>query len=347
MPITFQFNIKEKLAISAILTVLYLIPASIEWAQYEQFDLGIVARSLPIWLVCFYVGPFWLFYALQKIGLVARLSVVPQGVAFVALMFAGATLVYHLHQLFFPDYQFAWPERLLSAFLWGVFIFAMTHLYLLYGRYVNEKRLRKEAQWADLTSRLNPHFLFNSLNTISALIHQSPDQADDVLHKLADILRYSVDQQSRSVSLEQELAVCQTYLSIEQARFGDNLQVDWQLEEGLATENYQVPPLLLQPLIENVMKHVKRRPILLRIGITKEQSQAQEQLVFTVEDNGQGFKTSVLEGKSSQGQGLNLVNQRVGLVGGALLLTNSTPSRSPSNQAPEPGGAVCTITLPI
>lgn len=343
MRITFQFNTKEKLIISAILAILYLIPASIEWTQIEQLDFGVVGLSLPIWLVCFYLGPFWLFYALQKIRLVALMSVVTQGVVYVVIMFVGATLVYHLHLLVFPEYQFAWPKRFLSAFLWGVFIFAMAHLYLLYGRYIDERRLRKEAQWADLTSRLNPHFLFNSLNTISALIHSSPNKADDVLHKLADILRYSVDQQSRWVSLEQELAVCQTYLSIEKVRFGDNLQIDWQLEEGLAIERYQVPPLLLQPLIENVMKHVKRRPIVLRMGITKQQRHAKEQLVFTVEDNGHGFSPSVHHENSRQGQGLNLVTQRVALVGGTLLLTNRTPSR----QASEQGGGVCTITLPI
>lgn len=329
-----NFNNKEKLFISVLLLVLYLIPAGLEWTQFEKVHLPLIAVSLPIWLTFFYIGPFWLFYGLQKTALVGGLHIVLRGVLFVTLMFAGAHIVDRLHSLVFLHYQFSLQEQFLSAFLWGVFIFSMAHMYLLYLRFMQEQRLRKEAQWADLTNRLNPHFLFNSLNTISALIHSSPDKADEVLHKLADILRYSVDQQNEWVSLEHELAICQTYLGIEKARFTDNLNIHWQVDEFVNPALYMVPPLLLQPLIENVVKHVKTRPIELSISVQAEPGN----LVFSVRDNGKGFSESVLNEEMQSGQGLDIVKKRVAIAGGDTTFYN---------QNSEQGGAVCEIRLPI
>lgn len=329
-----HFTNQEKLTISAVLLLLYLIPAGIEWLQFGAFDPALIALSMPIWLLFFYLGPFWLYYVLQKFPFMRARHIVLHAVCYVALMFAGAHMVSRLHSLAFPQYQFGVHEQFLSAFLWGVFIFVMVHMYLLYQRFVEEKRLRQEAQLADLTSRLNPHFLFNSLNTISALIHTAPASADNVLHKLADILRYSVDQQNEWVCLEQELKICQSYLSIEKTRFTENLVIHYQVDEALDLTQYKVPPLLLQPLIENAVKHVKRRPIQLAIGLTNEQGH----LVFTVGDNGDGFTEQVLNEQVQTGQGLAIVKKRVAIAGGSLQL---------SNHSADQGGAVCSISLPI
>jgi signal transduction histidine kinase len=328
-----NFNNKEKLLISALLLILYLVPAGLEWMQFESAQMSVIAVSLPIWLLCFFIGPFWLFYALQKTKLVGELHVVVQCALYVLVMFAGAHAVSRLHVLAFPQYQFPVAEQFLSAFLWGVFIFSMAHMYLLYLRFIEEQRLRKAAQWADLSSRLNPHFLFNSLNTISALIHSSPQAADEVLHKLADILRYSVDQQNAWVPLARELSICETYLSIEKTRFTDNLNIHWHLDSSLKPALYTVPPLLLQPLIENVVKHVKNRPIELHISVSAEDGQ----LVFRVKDNGKGFSDLVLKEQTEPGQGLGIVKRRVAIAGGRLTLANDTL---------EHGGAVCEIRLP-
>lgn len=310
--------------------MLYLIPAGLEWLHYDPENLWMIAASLPIWLAFFFIGPFWLFYLLQKTTLISRLHVVAQGLIYVGMMFIGAHMVSTLHVAMFPDYRFPLREQFVSAFLWGVFIFAMAHMYLLYFRFVSEQKLRKEAQWINLTNRLNPHFLFNALNTISALIHSSPQKADDVLHKLADMLRYSIEQQKEWVCLAQELAICESYLSIEKSRFTDNLTIHWHLDEDLKTTDYKVPPLLLQPLIENVVKHVSVKPIELIISVKV----TSDHLVFEVQDNGSGFSNAVLEGKTQGGHGLDIVRKRVAIAGGTLELSNN-------------GGAVCQINLPV
>ncbi|MCK7460489.1 sensor histidine kinase [Idiomarina aminovorans] len=309
---------------------MYFIPASLEWLHFDKENLWRIAISLPIWLMFFHIGPFWLFYLLQKTQPVDRLNAFVQGFLYVVIMFIGAHIVTRLHLIAFPDYQFSLEEQFISALLWGVFIFSMTQMYLLYLRFVSEQKLRKEAQWMNLSNRLNPHFLFNSLNTISALIYSSPQKADQVLHQLADILRYSVDQQKEWVSLEQELTICRTYLTIEEARFTENLVINWQLGEELDPASYKVPPMLLQPLIENVVKHVKSRPIELNISVQLEK----DSLTFLIKDNGKGFSESVLNEKAQKGQGLDIVKKRVAIAGGDIALFNE-------------GGAVCKISLPV
>jgi two-component sensor histidine kinase len=116
-----------------------------------------------------------------------------------------------------------------------------------------EERLA-DSQRRLLSSQLHPHFLFNTLNAISYLIRHDPDEADRVLARLGDLLRHLLDaSEDASVSLAQEIAFVRAYLDIEQARFGGRLEVCIDIEPGL--EEVPVPPLILQPLVENAVHH--------------------------------------------------------------------------------------------
>ncbi len=111
--------------------------------------------------------------------------------------------------------------------------------------------LLKEAELFKLRQQLQPHFLYNSLNSINALIQISPDKAQDMIGKLSDFLRSSVKRESNdTVELAEELKFIQSYLSIESVRFGDRLNVIFEQDDAKAT----LPPFLLQPLIENAIK---------------------------------------------------------------------------------------------
>jgi hypothetical protein len=111
-----------------------------------------------------------------------------------------------------------------------------------------------QAQLQALRSQLQPHFLFNSLHTVSALMHYDVPAADRVLNRLGEVLRASLRSgDCASVPLHRELAFLRAYLEIEQVRFEQRLQVQWAVPEGLYDE--PVPPFILQPLVENAIKH--------------------------------------------------------------------------------------------
>ncbi len=109
------------------------------------------------------------------------------------------------------------------------------------------------AKLAELQSRIRPHFLFNTLNSAIALVRQEPARAEGLLEDLSDLFRAALAEQGESVTLAQEIELAKNYLSIEQIRFGERLQVQWQLDP--ATSLAKVPPLLLQPLVENAVHH--------------------------------------------------------------------------------------------
>jgi two-component system LytT family sensor kinase len=111
-----------------------------------------------------------------------------------------------------------------------------------------------EAQLQALQRQLHPHFLFNTLNTISALMHRDTDAADAMLERLSDLLRLTLDRVgTQQVSLKDELDFLRKYLEIERTRFGDRLQVHIDVESD--TLDAAVPNLLLQPLVENALRH--------------------------------------------------------------------------------------------
>ena len=109
------------------------------------------------------------------------------------------------------------------------------------------------ARLEELQARIQPHFLFNTLNSAIALVRAEPAKAEALLEDLSDLFRHALVDQGESVTLEQETTLAERYLSIEQVRFGERLRVQWSLDPRAA--GAELPPLLLQPLVENAVKH--------------------------------------------------------------------------------------------
>ncbi|WP_092759609.1 sensor histidine kinase [Rhodoferax sp. OV413] len=109
------------------------------------------------------------------------------------------------------------------------------------------------ARLGELQARIRPHFLFNTLNSAIALVRAEPARAEALLEDLSDLFRHALVDQGESVTLEQETTLAERYLSIEQVRFGERLRVQWSLDPRAA--GAELPPLLLQPLVENAVKH--------------------------------------------------------------------------------------------
>jgi two-component system sensor histidine kinase AlgZ len=109
------------------------------------------------------------------------------------------------------------------------------------------------ARLAELQSRIRPHFLFNTLNTALALVQLDPHKAETVLEDLAQLFHAALAESGSAVTLDDEIDLAQRYLAIEQLRFGDRLQLVWDLDPAAAQAS--LPPLVLQPLVENAVRH--------------------------------------------------------------------------------------------
>ncbi|WP_231562098.1 sensor histidine kinase [Colwellia psychrerythraea] len=220
-----------------------------------------------------------------------------------------------------------------GGFTWGVPIYFITRYIESKGKISQEKQARKQAQLQTLRYQLNPHFMFNSLNTISAYIHSNPNLADEVLHELADILRYSLDTgEANSVSLQQEIAIIDKYLKIEKARFGDRLTVNLDIPADLL--NAQVPPLILQPIVENSVKHnAQQTQLTITIKVEKIAKHKDDIIRISISDNGSGFSEEVLVKGYGKGVGMKNLQQRMQqLAHGKVSLTNvSSDMTSTSN----------------
>jgi two-component system sensor histidine kinase AlgZ len=109
------------------------------------------------------------------------------------------------------------------------------------------------ARLAELQSRIRPHFLFNALNTALALVRVDPERAERVLEDLSELFRVALADVGSSVTLEEEIELAKAYLAIEQVRFGERLAVRWEIDAAALPA--RVPPLVLQPLVENAVRH--------------------------------------------------------------------------------------------
>ncbi len=109
------------------------------------------------------------------------------------------------------------------------------------------------ARLAELQSRIRPHFLFNALNTALALVRIDPERAENVLEDLSQLFRVALAEPGAAVSVHDEVELARRYLAIEQVRFGARLAVQWQIDPRI--NNARIPPLVLQPLVENAVRH--------------------------------------------------------------------------------------------
>jgi LytS/YehU family sensor histidine kinase len=186
-----------------------------------------------------------------------------------------------------------------------------------------------------LKSQLQPHFLFNTLNSISVLVREDPAAAQQMIVQLSDLLRLAIDtKDTQLVTLREELEFTRRYLAIQQLRFGDRLQVRVEVQpEALDRE---VPHLLLQPLVENSIQHGLRGA---SGGTVETAASVQDgQLVISISDKAAGLTR---QGEESDGRGTGLANARARLAflyGGRAEL-----SLAPNGG----GGSVVTIKLPI
>jgi sensor histidine kinase YesM len=166
-------------------------------------------------------------------------------------------------------------------------------------------KLATEARLASLESKLHPHFLFNTLNSISALISEDPLLADQMVQRLASLLRASLDAcEKSSVTLEEEIKMVTNYLEIERARFHERLR--FSIDAGPEIMFLQIPPLILQPIVENSVKFaVSPKPEGGEIKISAWRKNGE--IILEVWDDGSGFTPEIIP----SGHGLDNLQSRL------------------------------------
>jgi signal transduction histidine kinase len=176
------------------------------------------------------------------------------------------------------------------------------------------------AQVAALQSQMNPHFLFNALNTVASLVRSDPRRAERVVEDLAEVLRRTLDRSATTAgTVRDEVEYVRAYLALEQERWGDRLRVEWNVDPDAL--EHPLPPLMLQPLVENALRHglaARLDGTVLRITI-----EIGDSLTLSVDDDGPGFVRGWHEGT-----GLGSVRQRLASLYGdaaALRVVEGTP----------------------
>jgi two-component system, LytTR family, sensor kinase len=168
------------------------------------------------------------------------------------------------------------------------------------------EQLLAQAELETLQAKINPHFLYNALNSIAGLIHDEPDKAEKMVLSLSDLFRYSLNSQGKAyTTIDEEITMVKTYLDIEKTRFEDQLQFSITIDEGCS--NYLIPRFLIQPLVENGIKHgtSKVEKGILEISVKKQQNTLQ----ILVADNGPQFPAQL-----TTGYGVRNVSEKLDLL---------------------------------
>lgn len=224
------------------------------------------------------------------------------------------------------------PSELIDAF---TSIFAVLFLVIILSSLAGyiDSRWRKEQlikqsqenQIRFLTAQMQPHFLFNTLNTITSLVNRHPRKAEKLLINLSDFLRFNMNYSRRDkVELKEEIKFLENYLTLIKARFGDKLT--WQITISPDCEDYPVPTLLLQPLVENAIKHGwpdREKPLHIDISAIA----IYPDIILEVSDNGCGFSNHQSSTFPPSGHALELLQNRIKLIAGKdkTLSVQSTP----------------------
>ena len=222
---------------------------------------------------------------------------------------------------YWQEFRFSFPFSLVVTLTFGISVsfyqevsarlqMAMLELRTRQVEEESARKLAAEARLASLESRIHPHFLFNTLNSISALIPKDPKRAEDMVLKLASLLRFSLNaQQAGLVPLRQEMEIVRAYLEIEKARFDARLR--YTIEVSDDTQSIGVPPLAIESLVENSVKHViANRPEGGEVHVRA--ATADGRVELEVSDTGPGFDMAAIP----PGHGLDSLASRLALLFG-------------------------------
>jgi signal transduction histidine kinase len=233
-------------------------------------------------------------------------------VAITASFFAATALLRYA-------FQFGFTANLATMMIVGLVALTASgvvtgacYLDLFHRRTRVAEQQAAEAEFKALRAQIDPHFLFNTLNSIAALIKEHPGEAESVTTSLADLYRYSLRASHQpTVTLQDEIDAVRTYLTIETARFGDRLQTEFHIPHDAL--DVKVPSLILQPLVENAVKHglgATTEPC----RVTIEANRLQHVLRIAISDTGPGFDSTDLSEISQAGTGLQNVYRRLILL---------------------------------
>jgi len=207
------------------------------------------------------------------------------------------------------EYHFFHLEEARSSIMIVIIVCTVIYVYTFQKRVMQTKlrekdiavlqlsQMKTRAELATLQSKINPHFLYNSLNAIASLIHENPDKAERMTIQLSKLFRYSINQNQESlVTVEEEMEIVSTYLDIEKVRFGDRINFIISVDNELMKT--KIPRFLIQPLIENALKHGLKDMVNgaeLRIGVQKA-----DKVIITIGDNGIPFPDELETGYGLQ-----------------------------------------------
>jgi signal transduction histidine kinase len=215
--------------------------------------------------------------------------------------------------------RFLSEDLALLASLAEIFSFLLENLRLREKRLEHEKRERElvlnanRSELKALRAQVNPHFLFNALNTIASLIPRHPDRAEKTIEQLAEVFRYTLRRSDREwVTLEEELEAVRAYLDVEQERFGDRLAVRLSCAEEARGE--RIPAMVVQTLVENAVKH-GAGAIRTRAMVEIEANVSSAGICIAVRDNGPGFPAGAMRALPPGNSGYGLRNVRERLQG--------------------------------
>jgi signal transduction histidine kinase len=272
-----------------------------------------------------------------------------------ALLFwlAAVAILFPLHQQLAPDPSLRWRDAFLSSLHWHFLLYwyvlgaglALNYADRLRERERAAARLkldaaRLEAEFAQarlhaLRMQMQPHFLFNTLNALSELIHVDAARAADVASQLAGLLRLTLAADAQEVPLRGEVALLERYLALQRTRFDDRLEVTLDVPEELG--GARVPGMVLQPLVENALQHgIATGGGAQRVSVAARKEGGA--LVLEVRDNGPG---PITNGGGRRGVALENIRARLEhLYGQANARLDLTP-------APAGRGAIARVVLPL
>lgn len=298
----------------------FTIKALVEWRflnpeYYVLWTAFFLFEALCVFILLIFLWAHWLFKFRPIIQLIGHVS------GIILFFFMMGTLSYYFSEYLEGFIYFEhWTEymmmllssynalRIHDQYIITVGVYYVIKYFQGLQRQQHEKSelaiRNREMQISLLKSQINPHFLFNTLNSISTLVNSSKDLARKVITQLSDVFRYALDSHSgEMVKLSDEIAFIENYIRIQQVRFGDRLKFEKAVDPSCLS--ISIPPMILQPLVENSVKY----------GIAPKEDGGTIALIvkrsgsiifFEVKDNGLGSKAKkVMDGSSS---GVGMIN---------------------------------------